>query len=1178
MDLSDARRLSMATVQAPVQKPAAPPKHEAFVETQLHRAVSRIRTFDALAGLFGFLIVAFVYGLGLIVLDAWLVLPSLVRQIAFGLFVLAILGYLSWVAVRLIRWRVNPYYAAVQLEHTLPGAKNSLINWLDLRDQSLPGAIRGAVGSRAAKDLSKTNIEQAITGRQVLWLGGIALILLLATAVVFAIFGPGQFASLLGRAFIPFTEATIAKRTTLTIVQPDGGNATVLNNQSVSFVVRVGGRVPNPNHADAVKLVFRYSQDEPIYQERPLLRGDSDNEWVYVFPAVEVHSGFFYKITGGDNQTDEFQIQARSSPALTGFEVHYKHRPYLRQPEEMKHDPNLVGWRGTEVMLLAKTNRVVKEGSLRLEGAKSKVVLPSERVESNEQALLFRFILAEEGAYRIRFESAEGERSGDSVPYTITVKPDVPPAVEITVPAEELRVLPANGTLQLKGKATDDYGLADLKLRLKIKDTYLQPKPYVHAQYRYEDGSFPLSHDYQDFIELEKLRQENGAAQPLKPGDIIEYWLEGTDNCDYPDPNGQLGKSKVYKIKIAEPIKNPQQEKERQQAREQQKKHDQETKQKQQKENEAKKEEAKRQQEQSNSRDQSPADKKKEKELKEQEENFKKDIEKKKGEAKQEQKPEPKGEGKNEGKNDQQNKQGGDQGKNGEAKQPKPQEGAGNQNQGQQGAGEKKPDQKPGQQQGAGESKGQGKPEPGGKPDQPKPGAEQGKGNEKGESKQPPQGGGKGAGEDHKGKPKEKAGDTKPQGGAGDKPTDKVGQGRSEGKPTGKEDKPGTGHAEGKTGAPSKDDNKPVTGEARGENPQGKGEFRGSKGDQPQGEAHKNAQGKDGPASPKGGPPAEQKPAKGSQAKDSASARGEGSPNQTGDKAKSDMDKIADLAKQLKGNDPQKKADAEQQLRQIAKEASDAKERQAAKEALDSAKNQGSSNTGDDPKDAKNQTGGNSGSKGKEDPKLPPKDGTAGQDTKTGDPKQSGKTDGKGKSTDKTSDQDKKGPGSQSKGTDPSDKAAGPAGGPGDAGNNPGGGQGTGERPANAGSSNSSEEPGKAADPAHKKRAAELQLEELMKKITPEMLKERNWTQEDLNRFYKARKEMIDQEYRRDVENLARPQVGGTNRLPGGVRTVTPGGTGTPQDLQNIGKTAPPPEFRNSYQEFTQELSKLKKK
>src|SRR5262249_26202832 len=152
-----------------------------------------------------------------------------------------------------------------------------------------------------------------------------------------------------------------------------------------------------PNQPDAVKLLFRYSQEEPVYQERPMLRGDSDTEWVYVFPAVEVHSGFYYKITGGDNETKEYQVQARSSPALTGFEVHYKHRPYLRQPEETKYDPNLVGWRGTEVTLLAKTNRVVKEGSLRLEGAKSKAVLPAERVESNEQALLCRFILAEEG-------------------------------------------------------------------------------------------------------------------------------------------------------------------------------------------------------------------------------------------------------------------------------------------------------------------------------------------------------------------------------------------------------------------------------------------------------------------------------------------------------------------------------------------------------------------------------------------------------------------------------------------------------------------------------------------------------------------------------------------------------------------------------------------------------------
>src|SRR5262249_15204349 len=143
--------IAMATAQAPSR--TAPSKHEAFVEAQLGRALGRIRTFDLLAGVFVFLIASLLYGLLLIGLDAWLQLPSLLRQVAFALYCLAAVAYVASVIVKQLRWRLNPYYAAVHLEKTLPGAKNSLVNWLDLRDQQLPAAIRGAVGSRAARDM-----------------------------------------------------------------------------------------------------------------------------------------------------------------------------------------------------------------------------------------------------------------------------------------------------------------------------------------------------------------------------------------------------------------------------------------------------------------------------------------------------------------------------------------------------------------------------------------------------------------------------------------------------------------------------------------------------------------------------------------------------------------------------------------------------------------------------------------------------------------------------------------------------------------------------------------------------------------------------------------------------------------------------------------------------------------
>src|SRR5207244_1411075 len=91
-----------------------------------------------------------------------------------------------WAPVGLCFWRrVNPYYAARQLEQSLPDAKNSIINWLDLRDEKLPPAIRSALGVRAAKDLKQVDPEKAVNSRVPLLLGAVLAGLVLAMLVLF---------------------------------------------------------------------------------------------------------------------------------------------------------------------------------------------------------------------------------------------------------------------------------------------------------------------------------------------------------------------------------------------------------------------------------------------------------------------------------------------------------------------------------------------------------------------------------------------------------------------------------------------------------------------------------------------------------------------------------------------------------------------------------------------------------------------------------------------------------------------------------------------------------------------------------------------------------------------------------------------------------------------------------
>src|SRR5436309_3560536 len=148
----------MATDLHPV-KPASASKYETFAEEQLARAQQRIRLLDLSAALLGLLAVTLGYGLLMALGDRWLGLPALARQAAFGLYLLGAAAYLAVTVVLPLSRRVNPYYAARRLEATLPGAKNSVVNWLDLRRQNLPAPIHTALGHRAAKDLARADLD-----------------------------------------------------------------------------------------------------------------------------------------------------------------------------------------------------------------------------------------------------------------------------------------------------------------------------------------------------------------------------------------------------------------------------------------------------------------------------------------------------------------------------------------------------------------------------------------------------------------------------------------------------------------------------------------------------------------------------------------------------------------------------------------------------------------------------------------------------------------------------------------------------------------------------------------------------------------------------------------------------------------------------------------------------------
>jgi hypothetical protein len=1197
----------MATVRDPV-KPEPVAKYETLVETRLAQARGRIRALDLTAAFLGFLIATMAFGLIMVLLDRWLHLSTPVRQIALCIYGIAALAYLGRTAAWPLLRRVNPYYAALQVEHSLPAAKNSVVNWLDLRQQQLAPAIRGAVSHRAALDMARADMDEAINPRQVLRLGGGAVGLFVILLAV-ALFGPG-----LGRVFQPFSASN---QTEIIIVKPEGGNATVSVGSAASFEVSVRGRRP-----DSLRFLFRYQQTDP-YVERTMDPGET-RQWLLTIQNFEVYNGFWYKVAGGDAETEEYRVNVRATPLITGFEATYHHRPYTHLPDISSDDPNLKGLRGTEVQLVARTNRKIRFGpqsGLMFPELPEKSLV-AEPARGDPQAMQFRLVLDKDATYQISFISDEGE-SNTPIFYSIKVQPDNAPVVVLTKPEQEMISLPANGVLSLEGSATDDFGITGFTLRMQTKPKNSSPseplpaKPYRPGKsFKLADDSSPAQLDYKDFVELNKVA--NG--QPLKPGTIVEYWLEAIDNCDFPAPN--IGRSRSKYLTITEPAKDQQHlDKQKKQSKEDQKKHETQQDQELQKQGQENKDQP---QPENNSQANEGAKPDQEKKLQDTgnklAQQLKKEEAAKEGKAEGEQpqaKPDPNGKGQPDNKALKEEP----------LPMPRPDEKGDNGQQpkdGQPGAENGPPDQKPAKEN-AKQPNGMKDETKGAKPNDAQAAAKQGPPGEKqkqGDDKQakndkagaqqgpakPPQKPGdkppddqvKKAENKNKLKPKEdpKGGEKEQKEPRVNNPANAKGEDKASNKAPKKDSEGERGNPQGAAEA-NKDQNQPKIDKNPGKGT--KGSEAKKPGDKPPKEEtdpanapnkppqnpmpDKNANPpakpenpKDGKGQEKGGKPMDKPGAKNDQNKPDNKQNqkpGQGADNKEG-QAKKEID---NLAKAMKSADPKARQEAQKKLEDLSKNAKQPADRQAAADALKKAskensdadaKNAQNNQEGDGKKDGKEAGSGQNkaAQKGQLPSKEKPGDTADNNDQnqQDGQPGQKGK-EGEGKG------EPKKGAAKGQAGEQPNKP-----------GNNSGGNnQSAKYNPAGQGSSPEAE---KGSNPNEQflKKAGVLQLEEAKKRLkelkdkaNDEFLKNAKVSKEDLQEYIKYEEERLrrlEARLKQD-DKLRDPKRSGGSLSNLRARKVNSGEK--QDDLPHANQADAPPELREANREFTQLLAKPSK-
>ena len=529
-----------------------------FVTATIEQAAKRVRWNDVFTGVSLAVVLSLVYFATVMVLDRLLTLPDLARQLGFiaWLGALAFVVY-GWIVVPMQR-TVNPRYIARQVENTLDDPKNALINWVDLKEKPLPGAVQSAVSAKAAAGLDEADVEKATSSKLLTGLLLSAAILVGVLAVLFLVFKFTQFTSLFTRAVNPFGAGAIATQTQLELKAPPDGNASIIDGDPLTIAIQLSGRLPKPADADAPKLLVRYNAADTDYAELSLLPGETNGAYSLDVPRSTILNGFWYKLTAGDATTPEYRITVLTRPSLVGFVAQYEYPAYLKWPDSTGTTPNLRGHRGTNVAYTVEANRPLERATMTIRANGRVTTLVGKIDPAMPEFAAFNSKLWDEGLYTVSFLPKGESRESVSAEYPIQVTIDQAPVVELQKdgkPMKDEAVLsvPVDGLLSVDAKLTDDHGLVGAALHLalvKQDGVKIKAKPYRDGKPLLRgDGTHPTTlDDYKDSVKLSDLRDASDKPLTLAVGSELEYWVSATDNCTEPEAN--TGTSKRYKVKL----------------------------------------------------------------------------------------------------------------------------------------------------------------------------------------------------------------------------------------------------------------------------------------------------------------------------------------------------------------------------------------------------------------------------------------------------------------------------------------------------------------------------------------------------------------------------------------------------------------------------------------------------
>ncbi|NOX96702.1 MAG: hypothetical protein GXO98_01285 [Nitrospirae bacterium] len=456
-----------------------------------------------------------------LLLDNFFHLPAWGRSLLLAIFLSLILAVLLRTVIPILSSSFSDEKVAVHIEKRYPELHNRLINAIQLGREGSGNPLIEAIIEESLKTSGKIDLGKAVS-RTRLKRRSLFSLLTISVILLYGLLFPNHFHNALTRFLSPGADIAPLTLTGLTVLP---GNLTVLSGDDVEVKALLSGRVPR-----LAQIAYKIEGKDWELKE---LRKDKPGEYIYTFREVSKKIGYY--LIAGDAKSPSYTIRVKERPGILNLKVSLKYPDYTGLPPlvENNSNGNIKALKGTRVELEAKVDKAVEKAEIIYDGE-----TPVPMLIKDKHTLKTTMEVSGNRIYNLHITDTDGYTNKDILNYSLEAIADYPPSLQIINPGKDLSVEPT-ATVPLKIRVTDDYGIKEVSLLLKLPGK----KESLLSSWEKDKTTKTATCTYT--LSLTDL----GA----KPGQVITYYARARDWNDISGPG--IGRSRSYTLTVLAPEK-----------------------------------------------------------------------------------------------------------------------------------------------------------------------------------------------------------------------------------------------------------------------------------------------------------------------------------------------------------------------------------------------------------------------------------------------------------------------------------------------------------------------------------------------------------------------------------------------------------------------------------------------